>query len=115
MGGVQVYKQKLKHVLSEQHNTTSGLKMDGVAASSLIQNQQTEAELGLRREVHGLQADFREEERHNLNCIKELKLVGLGSGLHLAVVSCFLPTTDLPSFCFSTETPGGVDGTGKQL
>lgn len=78
--GVQVYKQKLKRVLSEQHNTTSGLKMDSVAASSLIQDQHTEAELGLRRQVHGLQADFREKQRHNQNCIKELKLVSLGSG-----------------------------------
>lgn len=75
--GVQVYKQKLKHVLSEHHNTTSGLKMDGTAASSLIQNQRAEAELGLRGEAHGLQGDFREKERHNQNCIKELKLVSL--------------------------------------
>lgn len=80
MVGVQVYKQKLKRVLSEHHNATSGLKMDSVAASSLTLNQHTEAELGLRREVHGLQVDFREKQRHNQNCTKELKLVSLGSG-----------------------------------
>lgn len=72
---VQVYKQKLKHVLSEQHNTVSELKMDGVTASSLIQNQHTETELGLRTNTHGLQADVREKQLRNENCIKELKLV----------------------------------------
>ncbi|XP_070711656.1 dynein regulatory complex subunit 4-like [Pempheris klunzingeri] len=71
---VTVYKQKLKHVLSEHHDTTSGLKMDGVASTSLIQNQHAESELGLRRERHGLQADLREKRLHNQNCIKELKL-----------------------------------------
>ncbi|XP_029282015.1 dynein regulatory complex subunit 4-like [Cottoperca gobio] len=71
---ITVYKQKLKHVLSEHHNTISGRKMDGVASTSLIQNQHTEAELGLQRDVHGLQADFREEKLHNNNCMKELKL-----------------------------------------
>ncbi|KAK5865479.1 hypothetical protein PBY51_019746 [Eleginops maclovinus] len=71
---ITVYKQKLKHVLSEQHNTVSGLKIDGVASTGLIQQQQTEAELGLRRGVHSLQADFREKKLHNGNCIKELKL-----------------------------------------
>lgn len=109
--GVQVYKQKLKRVLSEHHNTTSGLKMDSVAASSLIQNQRAEAELGLRREVHGLQADFREKQRHNQNCMEELKLVSLGD----SSVSCFLSTAELRSVWLSTETPGGVHGTGKQL
>ncbi|XP_074485992.1 dynein regulatory complex subunit 4-like [Sebastes fasciatus] len=71
---ITVYKQKLKHVLSEQHNTISGLKMDGVASTSLMQNQHTQSELGLRREVHGLQSDFRERKLHNENFIKELKL-----------------------------------------
>lgn len=72
---VQVYKQKLKHVLSEHHNTVSELKMDEVAASSLIQNKHTETELGLRKNAHGLQADLREKQLQNENCIKELKLV----------------------------------------
>lgn len=70
-----MYKQKLKHVLSEHHNTVSELKMDGVATSSLIQNKHTESELRLRKDTHGLQADLREKQLQNENCIKELKLV----------------------------------------
>ncbi|XP_059196833.1 dynein regulatory complex subunit 4-like [Centropristis striata] len=71
---ITVYKQKLKHVLSEQHDTVSGLKTDGVASTALLQQQHTESELGLRGEVHGLQADCREKKIHNENRIKELKL-----------------------------------------
>ncbi|XP_040891362.1 dynein regulatory complex subunit 4 isoform X2 [Toxotes jaculatrix] len=71
---ISVYKQKLKHVLSEQHNTISELKMDGVASTSLVQNQHTQSELRLRKDVHGLQADCREKRLQNETCIKELKL-----------------------------------------
>ncbi|XP_060882272.1 dynein regulatory complex subunit 4-like isoform X1 [Labrus mixtus] len=71
---ITVYKQKLKHVLSEQHSTVSGLKMDVGTASSLIQNQNAVTELGLRGEVHSLQASYRKKMFHDENCIKELKL-----------------------------------------
>ncbi|KAM6987382.1 dynein regulatory complex subunit 4-like [Tautogolabrus adspersus] len=71
---INVHKQKLKHVMSEQHSTVSGLKMDAVTATSLIQNQNTETELGLRGEVHSLQASYRKKMFHDENCIKELKL-----------------------------------------
>ncbi|XP_068582653.1 dynein regulatory complex subunit 4-like [Cebidichthys violaceus] len=71
---ITVYKQKLKHVLSEHHGTVSGLKVDAVASTALVQNQNTQSELGLQRELHGLQADFREKKLHNENIIKELKL-----------------------------------------
>lgn len=68
-------KHKLKHVLSEHHNTISELKIDSAASSALIQNQYTESELRFRRDVHGMQEDFREKRRQNENCMKELKLV----------------------------------------
>ncbi|XP_028458710.1 dynein regulatory complex subunit 4-like [Perca flavescens] len=71
---ITVYKQKLKHVLSEHHDNISALKMGAVATTSLIQNQHTVSELGLRREVHGLQADFRHNQAHNQSCIQDLKL-----------------------------------------
>ncbi|KAK2817593.1 hypothetical protein Q5P01_025784 [Channa striata] len=71
---INVYKQKLKHVLSEHHNSVSELKLDGVAASSLMQDQHTESELRLQNITHGLQADLREKQLQNQNCIKELKL-----------------------------------------
>ncbi|KAK9532283.1 hypothetical protein VZT92_009674 [Zoarces viviparus] len=71
---ITVYKQKLKHVLSEHRGTISGLKVDAVASAALLQNQHTQSELWLQRELLGLQADFREKKLHNENIIKELKL-----------------------------------------
>ncbi|XP_060897950.1 dynein regulatory complex subunit 4-like [Labrus mixtus] len=71
---ITTYKQKLKNVLSEQHSTVSGLKMDAFTAASLIQNQNAETELGLQGEVHSLQASYRKKMFHNENCIKEIKL-----------------------------------------
>nr|XP_020474592.1 growth arrest-specific protein 8-like [Monopterus albus] len=71
---ITVNKHKLKHVLSEHHNTISELKIDSAASSALIQNQYTESELRFRRDVHGMQEDFREKRRQNENCMKELKL-----------------------------------------
>ncbi|XP_045905252.1 dynein regulatory complex subunit 4-like [Micropterus dolomieu] len=71
---ITVYKQKLKHVLAEHHGAISVLKTDGIASTSLIQNQHTESEVALQGEKHGLQADLREKKLHNENCIKELKL-----------------------------------------
>ncbi|KAI3353601.1 hypothetical protein L3Q82_020119 [Scortum barcoo] len=71
---ITVYKQKLKHVLSEHHSTISELKMDGVASTSLVREQHTQSALGLLRARHGLQADLREKKLQNENCIKELKL-----------------------------------------
>lgn len=85
MFGVQVYKQKLKHVLSEHHNVVAELKIDGVAASSLIQNQHREAELELRKDIQAQQAEFREKECYNQNCLEELQLVSLTSSFRLGV------------------------------
>ncbi|XP_053274015.1 dynein regulatory complex subunit 4 [Pleuronectes platessa] len=69
---ISVYKEKLMHVLSEQHNTISELKMDTAASASLIQNQHTESELALRSET--MQADAREKALRNKKFIEELKL-----------------------------------------
>ena len=90
--GVQVYKQKLNHILSECHNMVADLKIDSVAASSLIQNQHREAELELRKDIQGQQAEFREKECYNQNCLEELQLVRLTSSLTLGV--CFLFPVD---------------------
>ncbi|XP_037327963.2 dynein regulatory complex subunit 4-like [Pungitius pungitius] len=71
---ITVYKQKLKHVLSEHHDTLSGLKADGVASTGLVEKQHTQSEVGLHRDLHALQADSREKRLHNENFIKELQL-----------------------------------------
>ncbi|XP_020513474.2 dynein regulatory complex subunit 4 isoform X1 [Labrus bergylta] len=71
---ITTQKQELKNLLSEQHSTVSGLKMDAFTAASLIQNQNAETELGLQGEVHSLQASYRKKMFHNETCIKELKM-----------------------------------------
>ncbi|KAG7217921.1 hypothetical protein INR49_010297 [Caranx melampygus] len=71
---ITVYKQKLKHVLLEQHGAVSELKTDAVASALLIQNQQTCSELKLRGGVQDMEAELRERTLQSQNCIKELKL-----------------------------------------
>ncbi|MED6282547.1 hypothetical protein CHARACLAT_033225 [Characodon lateralis] len=71
---ITVYKQKLKHVLSEQHNTAFEVRMDAVSSSSLLQNRNMESELRLRREVQDLQADRRQKRLQEHSSIKQLKL-----------------------------------------
>lgn len=76
---VQVFKQKLKNVLSEQHNTMAQMKMEGVATAMLVQNRNMEAELGLRRDVYSLHASCRKKEHHAHNSLRELQLVRAAS------------------------------------
>ncbi|XP_035993566.1 dynein regulatory complex subunit 4 [Fundulus heteroclitus] len=71
---ITVYKQKLKHVLSEQHNGVFEVRTGAVSSSSLVQNQNTEAELELCRDIQNLQADSREKKLQEHSSIKQLKL-----------------------------------------
>ncbi|KAM4595194.1 dynein regulatory complex subunit 4 [Fundulus diaphanus] len=71
---ITVYKQKLKHVLSEQHNGVFEVRTGVVSSSSLVQNQNTEAELELCREIQNLQAESREKKLQEHSSIKQLKL-----------------------------------------
>ncbi|KAM9719016.1 dynein regulatory complex subunit 4-like isoform 2-T2 [Menidia menidia] len=71
---ISLYKQKLKHVLSEQHGAVSERKLDGLASSWQVQNRNAQKELVLRQDVQGLQADRREKELHSESHVKELKL-----------------------------------------
>ncbi|XP_016519848.1 growth arrest-specific protein 8-like isoform X2 [Poecilia formosa] len=70
----QVYKQKMKHVLSEQHNAVSEVKTDAVTSRSLQQKQNTDLELDLRRQLRNLQMDNREKRLQEHSSIKMLKL-----------------------------------------
>ncbi|MEQ2284978.1 hypothetical protein AMECASPLE_027189 [Ameca splendens] len=54
---ISVYKQKKKHVLSEQQNTISEEKMDAVSLSLLLQNQNIESDLRLLKENQDLQGE----------------------------------------------------------
>ncbi|MED6292187.1 hypothetical protein CHARACLAT_031098 [Characodon lateralis] len=70
----KVYKQKKKHVLSEQQNSISEEKMDAVSSYVLLQNQNTESDLKLLKEIQDLQADSREKRLQEDSSIKQLKL-----------------------------------------
>ncbi|XP_075935570.1 dynein regulatory complex subunit 4-like [Anarhichas minor] len=71
---ITVHKQKLKHCLSEYHDTVSGLKVDAIASTTLVQNQHTQSELALQRELESLRAEFREKKIHKEFGTMELKL-----------------------------------------
>uniref|UniRef100_A0A672Y9L3 Dynein regulatory complex subunit 4 n=1 Tax=Sphaeramia orbicularis TaxID=375764 RepID=A0A672Y9L3_9TELE len=77
---INVYKQKLKHVLSEQHNAITAQKTDGVLSTSLVQKQNADSELHLLKQKHGLQADLKDKEFANEEGTKRLQEVGSGLG-----------------------------------
>uniref|UniRef100_A0A1A8EE64 Dynein regulatory complex subunit 4 n=1 Tax=Nothobranchius kadleci TaxID=1051664 RepID=A0A1A8EE64_NOTKA len=70
---ITVYKQKLKHVLSEQQNTISEMKMDTACSALLVQNQNTDSGLELHRGLQNLQMDFQEKLIQEGISIKELR------------------------------------------
>lgn len=72
---VQVYKQKLRHVLSEQQNAIIELKMDAVAATSLVNRKHAQSELTLHGNIEGLQAELTEKKFLIESRIKELQRV----------------------------------------
>lgn len=74
---LQVYKQKLKHVLLEQQSGNTGLQTDAALTRLLVQKRNADTELRLQNDAHNLQADYREKKLHNENLLKELKLVSL--------------------------------------
>lgn len=71
---ISVYKQKLKHVLSEQQDAVVDARTDGVSSSSLLQKRNAESELGLRGEVRELREDSREKELQEHSATKRLRL-----------------------------------------
>ncbi|XP_041837935.1 dynein regulatory complex subunit 4-like [Melanotaenia boesemani] len=71
---ISVYKQKMRHVLSEQHNSVTEMKTDTVLSTSLVQKQNLESELVLCRDGHDLQMDFRQKDFQNVGSMKDLKL-----------------------------------------
>ncbi|XP_077575533.1 dynein regulatory complex subunit 4-like [Stigmatopora nigra] len=71
---INVYKQKLKHVLSEQHTAVVEKKIESSTAAWLARRQHTDAEIRLRRHSQNVQADAREKKLNSHKCIQELKL-----------------------------------------
>lgn len=71
---ITVYKQKLRHVLSEQHNAITEVKMDAVAASSLVKRKHMQSELSLHRNHQGLQEELTEKKFFIESRVKALQL-----------------------------------------
>lgn len=82
------YKQKLKHVLNESQSQQSAVKIDAVTINSVVQNQHTEVELGMWKEIHDLKADYRQKKIYNQNCLKELKLKNKVEVMELSNTYC---------------------------
>lgn len=70
---ISVYKQKLTHVLSEQHSAVSKLKIDKTSAQILDQNQHTEQEVHLVQERSRLQSTLREKEQLSQRSLRTLQ------------------------------------------
>ncbi|XP_061685501.1 arginine-hydroxylase NDUFAF5, mitochondrial isoform X4 [Syngnathoides biaculeatus] len=71
---IGVYKQKLKHVLSEQRAAAAREETDGAAATRLARRRHADVELRLRGQVQNAQADARRRELCGRRCVRELKL-----------------------------------------
>ncbi|XP_043968961.1 dynein regulatory complex subunit 4-like isoform X1 [Gambusia affinis] len=71
---ITVYKQKLKHVLSEQHNTVCEMKTDAVSSSSLVRDRNAGLELDLQRQLRDLQAAGEQKMLQEHGAAKELQL-----------------------------------------
>ncbi|XP_032419080.1 dynein regulatory complex subunit 4 isoform X1 [Xiphophorus hellerii] len=71
---ITVYKQKLKHVLSEQHDAVCEMKTDAISSSSLIRDRNAGSELDLQRQLRDLQAAGEQKMIQEHGAAKELQL-----------------------------------------
>lgn len=85
---IMTYKQKLKHVLNESHSQESVVEIGTVAINSVVQNEHTQVELGMWKEIHDLKTDYRQKKIYNQNCLKELKLKNQVAVMELSNTYC---------------------------
>ncbi|XP_054626680.1 dynein regulatory complex subunit 4 [Dunckerocampus dactyliophorus] len=57
---IKVYKQKMKHLLCEHHNTTSELKADSLTSTEAMQKEQARLESELHRKMAAIRLDIHE-------------------------------------------------------
>ena len=74
-GGVQVYKQKVKHLLYEQQNNISTLKADGELGLKLAGEEAAKREAELHKDCRNLNLQLKEQ------VLKSGKSASLQSGL----------------------------------
>ena len=72
---LQVYKQKVKHLLYEHQNNISELKGESTVALKLAQDDNRSSELALRKDKRSLKVELKEQELAHEDVIKNLKKV----------------------------------------
>ena len=80
---LQVYKQKVKHLLYEHQNNISELKGESTVALKLAQDENRSNELDLRKDKRSLKVELKEQELAHEDVIKNLKKVRHGTNLIL--------------------------------
>lgn len=81
---LQVYKQKVKHLLYEHQNNLTEIKAEGTVAMKLAQKEHWAQEGALRKDTRILKVELKEQELANEVAVKNLRLVGhwLAAGGH---------------------------------
>ena len=72
---LQVYKQKVKHLLYEHQNNISELKAESTVALKLAQDDNMNQEKDLRKDKRSLKVELKEQELAHEDVIKNLKKV----------------------------------------
>lgn len=75
---LQVYKQKVKHLLYEHQNNLAEVKAEGTVVMKLAQKEHRTQEGALRKDMRVLKVELKEQELANEVVIKNLRLVGTG-------------------------------------
>ena len=87
---LQVYKQKVKHLLYEHQNNIAELKADSTVALKLAQDENRENELDLRKDKRSLKVELKEQELSHEDVIKNLKKVCISPRLSVCSISCLV-------------------------
>ena len=72
---MQVYKQKVKHLLYEHQNNIAELKAESSVALKLAQDGHSGKEMDLRKDKRALKVELKEQELSHEDVIKNLKKV----------------------------------------
>lgn len=77
---LQVYKQKVKHLLYEHQNNLTEMKAEGTVVMKLAQKEHRTQEGALRKDMRALKAELKEQELASEVVVKNLRLVGARAG-----------------------------------
>lgn len=77
---LQVYKQKVKHLLYEHQNNLTEMKAEGTVAMKLAQKEHRTQEGALRKDMRALKVELKEQELASEVVVKNLRLVGPSAG-----------------------------------